>query len=279
VLPDSFAFPVMTMFDDFDRRLVRIACLVSSVWLAGLTSVRAQSYLAPLTPAVIGSILETYYQGPLAEHVPAIIQSALAQTAADDRAKRLTLIGFMAGLIADDATVINRLVPVFDKLPGDQPMQLVRAVLYSGRPDGAHHIAALKARWPTRADAIDTIAAAGNKAVYQLKFAGQPEVLAMNWAFFGATGRKEPVLAMIAALADLRQTTDPERLAVAQTVRRSLALRAADDERVKDLCRQALWGSYGDDLRPVLAAAEARDLSLLDAQAAPLAATVRSQRR
>lgn len=244
-------------------------CVLATMAIVSLApnAVAQTSRTAALTPQVIDAILQNYYQAPLAEHVPAIIDAAMAHGLAEDRSKRLVLIAFIAGLIASDDGFVERLAPVFRKRPGDEPMRLVRAVLYSGRADSQILIDRLKLLWPERAAEITALAAKGAKAVYALSFQDQPVVLDMNWAFFGATGRPEPVMAIIGSLSDLRGTTDPARLAIAHGARWSLAVQARQHERVMDLCRKALWGSHAEDLRGVIKAAEANDIGVLKAEA------------
>ncbi len=244
-------------------RIFRTVSAASLIGWSGLAPVQAQNPIGHLTPKAVAAIVETYYQGAVEEHIPTIIEALLAQNQTDERTKRLALIAFMAGLIAEDAKVIDRLAPVFQSRPGEQPMQLVRAILYSGRPDWKPQLDRLTALWPARAGEIDKTASVRAKPVYQLKFHGQPEVLEMNWAFFGASGRRESVMAIIDTLADLR-SGDPVLVAAANANRRSLADRAMRDDSVMEICRRALWGSNGNELRPVLIAAEAGNLSLLD---------------
>jgi hypothetical protein len=268
-------------------RSFRAASLASLIAWSGLASAQAQSQTAHLTPQAVAAIVETYYQGAIKEHIPTLVQASIAHNQTDERAKRLALIAFMAGLIADDATFVERLAPVFHVLPGEQPMRLVRAILYSGRPDWMAQLNRLKGLWPARAAEIDKTASIGAKPVYELKFRGQPEVLDMSWAYFGASGRRESVMAIIDTLADLR-SDDPALVAAAVVNRRSLADRATRDELVMEICRRALWGSNGNELRAVVIAAEAGNLSLLDdvepvavsqQLPAPTAATARSPRR
>jgi hypothetical protein len=277
----------MKMFAYLTRRAGWIALSAVALSTAVTAPGFGQSHIGQLTPRAVGAIIETYYQGPIPEHIPAIIEAAMAQNQVDDRAKRLSLIAFTAGLIAQDAMFVERLKPVFQKLPGEQPLRLARAISYSGRSDWKALLEGLKVAWPNHATAIDALATTGGRAVYQLTFAGQPEVLEMNWAYFGATGRQEPVMAMIQTLAGLT-SSDPERRAAAVAARHSLALAASRDEVIADVCRRALWGSYGNEMRAVLAAAQSGNMSLLDApdtQAgpggpqSPLAATARPQRK
>jgi hypothetical protein len=247
--------------------------LVLRAWTFVVVAVLAPLYAAPpvaqaqtvlrsmnMTPDVIGTVLQNYYRAPMADQIPAVIAAAMAQGMANERPRRLALIAFMAGLIAEDDKHLDRLAPVFHKLPGDQPQRLMRAINYSGRPDTADLFARLKKLWPDKVADIDTIAALGAKPVYKLKREGQPEVLDMNWAFFGATGRREPIMAIIESLADLK-STDNVRLATAHSARWSLASQAIQHDVVFEICQKALWGTYGNEVRTIIAAANSRDLS------------------
>lgn len=235
----------------------------------------AQTHLRSLvlTPDVIGSILQNYYRAPMAEQLPAIVQAAVTQGMTEDRAKRLSLIAFMAGVIADDAKQIDRLAAMYAKLPGNHHAQLVRAILYSGRSDWKDQLERLKAAWPDKAAEIDTLSARGARAVYTLQRDGQPEVLDMNWAFFGATGRREPIVAIVEALGDLR-APEPAKVALAHTARLSLATQSIKHDRVFEICQRLQWGTFGNDLRGIIVAAQTNDFSRFksDAEAAIRAA-------
>lgn len=223
--------------------------------------------LPTITPPVIRAVMDNYYQAPVPEFVPAIVEAAIAQGLTEDRGSRLTLIAFMAGLISADVDVVDRLRPVFDKRTPEQAMQLVRAILYSGRSDWQALVARLRKAWPDKAAEIDAVAARGARPVYSLGFTGQPEVLAMNWAFFGATGNAEPVRAIIGALGDLTHTADPDRVRLAHRARISLARRAAEHDRVMEICRQSTWGAHGEDMRAIIRAALYDDIARLEADA------------
>lgn len=237
----------------------------------------AQTHLRAvvLTPDVIGGILQNYYRAPMFDQVPAIVQAAITQGMAENRSKRLALIAFVAGIVSEDASQIDRLAAMYGKLAGNHHAQLVRAILYSGRPDWKAQLDRLKVMWPDKAAEIDALGARGPRAVYTLKREGQPEVLDMNWAFFGATGRREPVMLIIEALGDLR-ATDPVQVAMAHTARAALATQAIQHDRVFDICQRAQWGTYGNDLRSIVVAVQTKDLSRFktDAETAIRAAEV-----
>jgi hypothetical protein len=232
------------------------------------TLANSQTHLrsANLTPELIGTILQNYYRAPMSEQVPAIVQAAITQGMAENRAKRLALIAFIAGIVSEDATQIDRLAAMYSKLAGNHHAQLVRAILYSGRTDWKEQLERLKTVWPDKAAEIDAIASRGARAVYTLQRDGQPEVLDMNWAFFGATGRREPIMLIIEALGDLR-ATDPGLVTTAHAARMALAAQAIQHDRVFDICQRAQWGTYGNDLGKIVAAAQTKDLSRFKAEA------------
>lgn len=246
----------------FLRLLAARFVALMTLWLAPSDVVYAQTHLrgTNYTPEIIAGVFQNYYRAPMPEKIHEVVQAALVQGVAETRPKRLALIAFMAGLIAADTKHIERLAPVFVHMPGEHPERLVRAILYSGRTDWQEQLTRLKALWPSRVEMIDGLAQRGARAVYSLKRDGQPEVLDMNWAFFGATGWKEPVLAVIDILADLR-SSDPAKLGLAHAARHTLATQAITHEAVYQIALRGQMGSYGDQMRLIVVAANNRDVS------------------
>jgi hypothetical protein len=258
------------------RSLATRIAVVVAVTLAAPTFGHAQTHLrgTTLTPDVITGVFQNYYRAPMPERVHEVVQAAIVQGLAETRPKRLALIAFMAGLIADNTAHVERLASVFGKLPGEQPERLVRAILYSGRPDWADQITRLKNLWPQHVAMIDRLAERGARPVYALKRDGQPEVLDMNWAYFGTTGSRAAVHAVIEMLGDLR-ASDPAKVAMAHAARHTLATQAMSHERVYEVCLRAQMGSYGDQMRLIIVASNNKDVSTFktDAEAAIAAAT------
>jgi hypothetical protein len=258
------------------RYLAARIAVVAFMGLAAPSISHAQTHLrgAVLTPDVIAGVFQNYYRAPMPERVHEVVQAAVVQGLAETRPKRLALIAFMAGLIAENTLYVERLASVFGKLPGDQPERVVRAILYSGRPDWADQITRLKGFWPQHVAMIDRIAARGARPVFALKRDGQPEVLEMNWAYFGATGSRDAVLAVIEMMGDLR-STEPAKVALAHAARHTLATQAMTHDRVYDICLRAQMGSFGDQMRLIIVAANNKDVSAfkVEADAAIAAAT------
>ncbi|MEQ1647082.1 MAG: hypothetical protein ABL898_00730 [Hyphomicrobiaceae bacterium] len=222
------------------------------------TAPSATSHDARLTPEVVSLFMANYYRAPEPNVVPSIIQAAINSGLLEQQSRRMPVIAFMAGLIATDPTFVNRLAPLFEKLPGEQPMRLTRAIIYSGRPDWSLHTARLKNMWPTKADEIETLASKGGRSIPHLKTEGNPLVIDMNWAYFGATGHRDAVEKVIAALPTALDGSNAQVLLTAQSAKWSLTSNAAQHPLVLDICHQHRTGPHGEQLKEVITAAEAR---------------------
>ncbi len=229
---------------------------------------------AALTPDAISAFIANYYRAPDPKAVPAMVKAALDAGLLEQQNRRMVMIGFMAGLIATDASVVDRLAPLFEKLPGDQPMRLPRAIAYSGRPDWSLHTARLKNLWPARAQEIETLAAKGGRPIPLLKTDNNPLIVDMNWAYFGATGQREAIDKIIAVLATASDSTNPQSLLTAQTAKWSLIANAAQHPRVMEICREHLAGPQAEQIKEIIAAADDRVKKLKPAAASSKASAL-----
>ena len=205
--------------------------------------------------AFFNQLVPGYYRARDPKAAVALVGDLLEAGAFDANTPRLRIIAFMAGLIANDPMIVRELVPLFAKLPGDQPMRLVRAIMHSGRPDWSLHAARLKHEWPERADEIEMIAKKGGRPIPTLNEDKNTIVVDMNWAYFGAAGNPAAIERIIAALPTSKAMDDPKHLEVAQAARWSLIDAAARSTDVLAICRRLLGGPQDAALRDVIAAA------------------------
>ena len=241
-------------------RHVAVAVLAATSALLILPApVLAQNVDERISDEAITSFLATYYKRPDPLRLPAILKAAQDNGSMKDKARRHLVVGFLAGLIAEDAKYVMTLAPNFADLPADQPMRLARAIAYSGRTDAGKQTALLKSLWPMKAAEIEKVARENAKPATKLPIDTQSLALDLNWGYFGATGRKEPVAAIIAALAGADDKANATRVANAYQAKLSLAINAMKNDRVLAWCREAQAGPHAAHIKDVLAAVQARD--------------------
>lgn len=225
--------------------------LLAAIAAAGFQSASAAE---PARPAVAtpGTIVATYHQKPSVAAALTFIETELSGDHLSSASRRMRLIGFMAGLVAADPAFVDRLAPLFRKLPGDQPMRLVRAIAYSGRPDWSLHAARLKNLWPEHASGIETISAKGGRPIPHLTDTKNVLVIDLAAGYWGATGNAAAIERIIAALPTHRMTQSAEQLLVGQAARWHLAAASRTDPAVRAVCMNALDGPHGEALREIL---------------------------
>ncbi len=219
----------------------------------------AQRIDAPITDDAIATFVATYHKRPDPLLLPVMLKAAQDNGYLRDKARRHLVIGFLAGLIAEDAKYVTTLAPHFAELPSDQPLRLPRAIAYSGRADWLKQMQTLKSLWPMKATEIDAIIRDGGKSIPKLSIDVQAHALDLNWGYFGATGRKEPVQAMIAGLAGADDKANPVRVSNAYAAKLSLATIAMKNDRVLAWCREAQTGIHAAHMKSVIEAVQARD--------------------
>ena len=219
----------------------------------------AQRIDAAITDDAIATFVATYHKRPDPLRLPAILKAAQDNGYLRDKARRHVVIGFLAGLIAEDAKYVTTLAPYFADLPSDLPLRLPRAIAYSGRADWLRQMQTLKSLWPMKAAEIEAIIRDGGKSIPKLPVDLQALALDLNWGYFGATGRKEPVQAIIAGLAGADDKANPVRISNAYAAKLSLVNNALKNDRVLAWCREAQTGVHAAHMKSVVEAVQARD--------------------
>lgn len=219
--------------------VLAVAALATAVMLLPAAT-NAQRIDAPVTDDALAAFFASYHKRPDSLRLPEMLKAAQDNGYLRDKARRHVVIGFLSGLVAEDAKYVSTLAPHFANLPSDLPMRLPRAVAYSGRPDWLRHMQTLKSLWPTKAAEIDAIIKDGPKSVTKLPVDAQALALDLNWGYYGATGRKEPVQAIIAGLAGADDKANLIRVTNAYAAKLSLTTTAMKNDRVLAWCREAL---------------------------------------
>lgn len=219
--------------------------------------VAAFAFVAPATATSAAvsagtNILIEHYRAPDHTRAVALVEERLTSPTLTGSAERMRLIGFLAGLIVNDPSVIRTVAPRFRTLPYDQPMRLARAIRYSGRPDTLKLFAELKALWPEQDKAIAAIAALGAQPVGTIRDERSTVVIDLALGYFGATGDTSPIERIIRALPTHRTRPTAQHLLVAQSARWTLADLIARHPRVREICLMHLEGPQGEALREIL---------------------------
>lgn len=172
---------------------------------------------------------------------------------------------FVAGLIASDPRMLDRLMPVYQDLEEAHALRLARAIALSGHADRAGMLNRLATLWPKRAEKIKAYKVSPPLA--GLDVMADAVHLDWNWAFFGATGSPEPLLRIVSALSGLLETRDARRLGVGFAAKWSLASNAMQQPQVAEFLQALGNGRHGPAIRDALDAAAKRNPDRIKAEA------------
>ena len=118
-----------------------------------------------------------------------------------DEEKQWFCIGFIAGILGanpkDGPALIERMFP----MPAKEQEVLIRAIVYSGRPDWRNLLEKNSDRMPLRRPLIDDFINGKRPALMDLPLhhGGSPGIYAL-WGYYVATGQHKPVMRIIEAL-------------------------------------------------------------------------------
>jgi hypothetical protein len=177
------------------------------------------------------------------------------------QAPRAMMIGaFLAGVIEADPGALDKLVERLKTASGDQQVVLALAVALAGRKDLFPRI---KRDLPAVAQVADRLLPDENAGhVLLAPVERSPLGLDLQWAYFMATGKEEPVLRIISALPGLTDKESLERMISAYAARWSLSSNAGLHPKVMEICRRAAAVEpepVAGILREIITAAESRD--------------------
>jgi hypothetical protein len=176
------------------------------------------SYPAQAAPEPQGSFttaerlmdwISTYRKHPNPSRVPAAVHAMQAFGLLGDEEKAWFCTGFIAGVLGSNPKDGPGLIPRMFPLPDKEQAVIIRAIVYSGRPDWRDLLEKNSSRMPLRRPLIDDFLQGKRPTLMELPLVdgGTPGIYAL-WGYYVATGQHEPVVRIIQALQWSRNKDD-----------------------------------------------------------------------
>ena len=153
--------------------------------------------------------ISTYRKHPNPSRVPAAVHAMQDFGLFTDEEKAWFCTGFIAGVLGDNqkngASLIAKMFPMPDK----EQAVIIRAIVYSNRPDWRELLEKFSPRMPLRRPLIDDFLQGKRPTLMDLKLTdgGAPGIYAL-WGYYVATGQYEPVVRIMQALQWSRNKDD-----------------------------------------------------------------------
>jgi hypothetical protein len=222
--------------------------------------------------------ISSYRKHPSPSRVPAAVHAMQEYGLLADEEKAWFCTGFIAGVLGDNqkngASLIAKMLP----LPDKEQAVIIRAIVYSGRPDWRELLEKVSPRMPLRRPLIDDFLQGKRPTLMELPLTdgGAPGIYAL-WGYYVATGQHEPVVRIIQALQWSRNKDDGsfswkkmfsgwggdasavEKITTGGTAKWTLASYAERDRALLDLYRAEYYRqpeTIAQPLKDVIAAAQ-----------------------
>jgi len=133
--------------------------------------------------------------------VPAAVQAMNDYGLFGDEEKAWFCTGFIAGVLGSNPKQGSALVAKMFPLPDKEQGFVIRAIVYSGRPDWREMLEKVSPRTPLRRPLIDDFLSGKRPTLMELQLdhGGSPGIYAL-WGYYVATGQHEPVVRIMQAL-------------------------------------------------------------------------------
>jgi hypothetical protein len=133
--------------------------------------------------------------------VPAAVHAMQDYGLFADEEKAWFCTGFIAGVLGSNPRDGPALVPRMFPMPDKEQAVIIRAIVYSGRPDWRELLEKNSSRMPLRRPLIDDFLAGKRPVLMELPLdhGGSPGIYAL-WGYYVATGQYEPVVRIMQAL-------------------------------------------------------------------------------
>jgi len=133
--------------------------------------------------------------------VPAAVHAMRAFGLLADEEKAWFCTGFIAGVLGSNPKDGPALVAKMFPMPDKEQAVIIRAIVYSGRPDWRDLLEKSSSRMPLRRPLIDDFLAGRRPTLMKLPLEdGGSEGIYALWGYYVATGQHEPVVRIIQAL-------------------------------------------------------------------------------
>ena len=145
--------------------------------------------------------VSNYRKHPDLWNVPPAVHAMLDYGLFGDEEKQWFCIGFIAGILGDNPKDGPALIVKMFPMPDKEQEVIIRAIVYSGRPDWRDLLEKNSARMPLRRPLIDDFLTGRRPALMDLPLhhGGSPGIYAL-WGYYVATGQHQPVMRIIEAL-------------------------------------------------------------------------------
>jgi hypothetical protein len=178
----------------------------------------ATSYPAQASPEPQGSFssaerlmdwISAYRKHPNPSRVPAAVHAMEDFGLLADEEKAWFCTGFVAGVLGSNPKDGPGLVARMFPLPDKEQAVIIRAIVYSGRPDWRDLLEKYSPRMPLRRPLIDDFLQGKRPTLMELPLTdgGAPGIYAL-WGYYVATGQHEPVVRIMQALQWSRNKDD-----------------------------------------------------------------------
>ena len=148
--------------------------------------------------------------------------------------------GFLAGWFSQNWKSADGVVEKLTALPAEDQEVLVLGLWYSGSPESKTVLAKYTPQMPTQGKLISELISSAQPMITEIPLEKGPWVLDALWGNFMSTGREQPVIRIISALAWAKIQGDLPRLVVGGSARWSLISNAAQHPRVLEICRSQI---------------------------------------
>ncbi|MGZ5917690.1 MAG: hypothetical protein ACXWJ4_10275 [Methyloceanibacter sp.] len=151
----------------------------------------------------------TYRKHPNPSRVPAAVHAMRDFGLFADEEKEWFCIGFIAGVLGTNPKEGPGLIPKMFPMPDKEQAVIIRAIVYSERPDWRELLEKNSSRMPLRRPLIDDFLQGKRPTLMELPLAdgGAPGIYAL-WGYYVATGQHEPVVRIMQALQWSRKKDD-----------------------------------------------------------------------
>lgn len=219
--------------------------LAASLVLAAVQSTYALEKLVAVESAAEHNTLtwiSQYYKNPQPEKLVqrAYILSDMGYFEGEGQPAQA--VGFFAAIFAQHPEKVDGWIASFRGLPMKHQRLLASAAWLAGHPRGAARLQELSVNSAVLADLVSQQPTSLADATVQ-----SSSSMYMQWGAFLATGKENHIINILAAVGD-------KAPGVAESARLSLAMNAAQDERVLEIC-QAQLDKQPKDVQEVLRAA------------------------
>jgi hypothetical protein len=261
------------------RRLV-IACV--AVMIPALASAAPSRLPDAASKEMILGWINSYRHNPDPERVPMAIRQMSRLGLLSDPEGSGVYVGFLAGVIASNPAKAEALIAKIFPVSSEHHWAIVRAIVFSGRPEWQTLLRRVADQMPQRRVMIDrylagklptleqapiekdetwgermraqfTLAKYFSKPAAETKLELTPDLLDTLWGYYYATGHHRPLARIILMLRWSKERDVLEKLTLGSMAKYTLAINSA---RNADLLASLKWAAdqpQPDGVKPVLA--------------------------